>query len=383
MSGVSVSSSWSARAAVGRDDRVEAAHRQVGADQVDDVRVVLHDQGPGAARAVGHAGARLVGKRFTRHARVPPTDRAGLVHAACTSRAARAGQAARGGEAVRSCVRGCLPRGGAMGGPSPRPRFPARAGRVGRAGRSGRVAGPAGPVPPAPAACLASAASPRASTGRRISKLVPSPVPLSRMCPPCASTIPCAIDSPSPAPALAECPRRFGSNGAAARSGGSPRPSSRHADHDLAIPAGPAVDAHPRPGRVVAERVVEQVHEHLLEAVVVGPDGGSAGWQVTSTIDARRLGQAGDRRLEHQRDLAPVVLQPQDRGLDRGEVEQVVDESAQPRRLGCDPAQEPVLGVAVPGHIGLQQAGRVTADRGQRRAQFVAQARQEAPLELL
>ena len=51
------------------------------------------------------------------------------------------------------------------------------------------------------------------------------------------------------------------------------------ADHDLAgARPGSAVTLTRGPGRVVPDRVVEQVDEHLLQPVVVGPDGGSAGW---------------------------------------------------------------------------------------------------------
>ena len=155
------------------------------------------------------------------------------------------------------------------------------------------------------------------------------------------------------------------------------------ADHDLAAPAGLRRDADPGSGRVVPDRVVEHVDEHLFQPVMVSPDGGQCA--MAGDLDHRRarLGQAGDGRLQHQRDVAPVMVQPQDPRLDGGEVEQVADEPAQPRRLGGDPAQEPVLRGGVPRHVGLQQAGRVTADGGERGAQFVAQPGQEAPLELL
>ena len=55
----------------------------------------------------------------------------------------------------------------------------------------------------------------------------------------------------------------------------------------------------------------------------------------------------------------------------------------EPRRLGGDAAEEALLGLAVPGDVGREQARGVAADRGQRRAQLVAQAREEAALELL
>ena len=77
------------------------------------------------------------------------------------------------------------------------------------------------------------------------------------------------------------------------------------------------------------------------------------------------------------------LLQPHDARLDGGEVEQVVDQAAEARRLGGDPVEEPVLRVGVPGHVRLQEAGGVAADGGERGAQLVAQPGQEAPLQFL
>ena len=160
------------------------------------------------------------------------------------------------------CVPGRLPGGGAAVGVPPSARGPAHAARLpvgaglggadgsrGGAGRvvrppswrrwpgrrwPGRRRWPAWRCRPglrwpgsALSAWVAPPSRPGASTGSRISNRVPFAVLPGRICPACAATIPWAIDSPRPAPALAECPRRFGSNGAAASSGGSPAPSSQ------------------------------------------------------------------------------------------------------------------------------------------------------------
>ncbi len=61
--------------------------------------------------------------------------------------------------------------------------------------------------------------------------------------------------------------------------------------------------------------------------------------------------------------------------------QQVVHEPAEPGRLGRDAGQEPLLGFLVPGHVGLQQAGGVAPDRGERGAELVTEPGQEAALQ--
>ena len=153
-------------------------------------------------------------------------------------------------------------------------------------------------------------------------------------------------------------------------------------DGDVVVAGRLGGDDHPGLRRVVGEGVADQVHEDLLEPVVVGPDRGQAGRRLD--LDQRRgLGrQHRDGGVEHQRDVAPVALQPEHARLDRGEVEQVVDEAAEPGRLGRDAGQEPLLGGGVPGHVLLQQGGRVAGDRGQRGPQLVAEPAQERLLQL-
>ena len=160
-----------------------------------------------------------------------------------------------------------------------------------------------------------------------------------------------------------------------------PRPVVQHADDHLGRP-GLGGHLHPGARRVVAERVVEQVHEDLLHPVVVGPHHRQAGVAVQRDLLGVLRRQAGDGRLDHQPDVAPVPLQPHDARLDRGEVQQVIDQPAEAGRLGRDPVQEALLGVAVPGHVRLHQAGRVAADGRQRGAQLMAEPGQEAALQL-
>ena len=112
-------------------------------------------------------------------------------------------------------------------------------------------------------------------------KQVPLGSTASSIRPPCACTMPVAMDRPRPAPGVARG-RRAGSNGAAASSGGRPGAVVEHADDHL---GRPGLGRHPdlRSRRVVAERVVQQVHEDLLHPVVVGPHHRQAGSQVSVT----------------------------------------------------------------------------------------------------
>ncbi len=196
-------------------------------------------------------------------------------------------------------------------------------------------------------------------------------------------TIPRVIDKPRPAPPVLLLRSRLGSNGATAMSDGKPTPSSADGDRYPSALSGLREHGDRRARRVVPDRVRQQVDEHLLEPVMVGPDHR----QVRCAVDAHHAPavwrQACRRRLEHQLDVAPVRLQPQDAKLDRGEVEQVVNKAAKPCRLGCDPGQEALLRLGVPGDVGLQQARGVTADRCQWRTQLVAEPGQEVALQFL
>src|SRR5262249_9716417 len=155
--------------AVHAHHRVEATDGEVGPDQVHDVGIVLH-----------HQRARLADVLVHRRHRPAPVAPASAAPAPVT--------------------------------PAPVPPAPA----------APASAAPA-PVAGLRSACRASSASP--STGRYTLKHVPLDSAAGSSMPPCACTMPLAMESPSPAPVLARG-RRAGSNGAAASSGGRPRPSS-------------------------------------------------------------------------------------------------------------------------------------------------------------
>src|SRR5215469_5950973 len=116
-----------------------------------------------------------------------------------------------------------------------------------------------------------------------------------------------------------------------------------HADHDPALTGPGGADAHPGAGRIVADRVVQQVDEDLLQAVMVGPHDRQR--RITGHLDhgGAGRGQACDGRVKHQANMTPVPLQAEDPRLDGGEVEEVSHEAPQPRGLRRDPVQEPLL----------------------------------------
>ena len=62
----------------------------------------------------------------------------------------------------------------------------------------------------------------------------------------------------------------------------------------------------------MAERVGQQVDEDLFQAVVVGPDDRQAGIALHLHHRRTRQRQAGDGRVEHERDVTPVALQAED-----------------------------------------------------------------------
>ena len=188
-------------------------------------------------------------------------------------------------------------------------------------GRSARAGGVA--APGAAAAEGAALSGPAGfSTGSWIRKQVPRAGWSSSSRPPCAATMPRAMDSPRPDPELA-----VGAAAASARTAPAPRraagPDRRRPPCTSTVPgpSGAALIRDPGAGRVVAGRVAEQVDEDLLQPVVVGPDRRQPVGAVHLDQRAARAagGQAGDGRVEHQRDAAPVALQLQDAGLDGGE----------------------------------------------------------------
>ena len=130
------------------------------------------------------------------------------------------------------------------------------------------------------------------STGRVTRKQVPRSAGSSSSLPPCAATIPLAMDSPSPAPDP-RSPRPDGARrqhvvparvALAGRLGDGAGQLGRQPLAVVGDPHGdrcrgrpPRGDDHLRPRRVMPERVADQVDEHLLKPVMVGPDGGQPG----------------------------------------------------------------------------------------------------------
>jgi len=80
----------------------------------------------------------------------------------------------------------------------------------------------------------------------------------------------------------------------------------------------------------VADRIVHEVEEDLLESVVVGPDHRNVLVHTHGHRGTCGRIQTVSRRLQQQAEVTPVPLQPQDPGLDRGVVEQVLHQPAQP-----------------------------------------------------
>ena len=116
MSGCSVSSSCRARDAVGRHHGVEAPHGQVGADQVDDVGVVLDHQHPGRAR-FSHARSSGASASEVTVPRPPGSSTGRLTQNGCPDAAAQLDAAAVG---VDDALGDRQPEPGAGGRPAPR-----------------------------------------------------------------------------------------------------------------------------------------------------------------------------------------------------------------------------------------------------------------------
>ena len=192
--------------------------------------------------------------------------------------------------------------------------------------------------------------------------------------------MPLAIDNPRPAPVDRPVALRPGLEHVGRQFGSNPGPVVRHSYGDGAPGFGTDIDGHPDAWRVMPEGILEKVDEHLLEAVVVRPDGANGGIAIDRDRHGRFRGEARDGRLEHQPEVAPVGLEAQKPGLDGREVQQVADQASHPGRLAGDPVQEPRLGLIVPGHVRGEQAAGVAPDGGERRAQLVAQPGEEVPL---
>ena len=143
--------------------------------------------------------------------------------------------------------------------------------------------------------------------------------------------------------------------------------------------------AHPHLGAlwVVPQRIVHQVEQHLLHAVVVRPDRREPGTVLKHDSLPVERWKAGHGGVDHNAKVAPVAMEPEDPRLDGREVQEVFDQTAEPGRLSGDAGEELLLGTDVPRHVGLQQARSVAPDSRQGCPKLVAQAGQEALLHLL
>jgi hypothetical protein len=155
---------------------------------------------------------------------------------------------------------------------------------------------------------------------------------------------------------------------------------------DEARPSLQQLDQHaPALGRGELGRVREQVHHHLDQPVAVAADRRAGRLQVGRQRDPPLGGHPagrGDALLDDLPQVAALDLPLHLPGLDLREVEHVVDQPGQPVRLAHDDLQE--VSPLVLGEVGrVEQDLRERADRGQRRAQLVADGRDELVLQLV
>ena len=192
-----------------------------------------------------------------------------------------------------------------------------------------------------------------------------------RISPPCASAISRAIARPSPAPwpARAGSAVKKRSNRCGIASADTPGPVSRHGHTPVrGVAVQPYGHAPARWG--IAQRVVQQVGDHLLQSVGVAGDHRRLGRRLDDQVDADLLGPLRDdlgALPDHRRQVDRLTPQ---RGLarfDPRQVEQAGDEPLEPAQVGVDHRQRAAAAVLVAdGAVGerLDEA----ADRGQRRA---------------
>ncbi len=134
-----------------------------------------------------------------------------------------------------------------------------------------------------------------------------------------------------------------------------------------------------------AERVREQVRDHLQHTVAVGDDHGQLVGGLEPVLDLAPTGFLGERSVRMIEDAPEVDLllaNGEAMRLELREVEHVADEALEPDRLGRDDVERDphLIGLR---HDPLAQRLDVAADRGKRRPQLVRDRHQEGALELL
>ena len=225
------------------------------------------------------------------------------------------------------------------------------------------------------------------STGRRTSKRVPRVAARrARSCRRGRRRCRLAIDRPRPAPAVG--PRRGGAapNERRGDVGGRRRCRRRSRDDHLARGARRAPRRATRvPGglwrNAFSSRFTKTCSRRSWSAQTTGSSGRAARPSTSAALAGR---QARHRGVEHERQVAPVrraaaasrTRSPRSRAGRRRGGPSRADSAAMRLRKRCSDSPSQVTS-------GCHQARGVAADRRQRRAQLVAEAREEAALELL
>ena len=214
-------------------------------------------------------------------------------------------------------------------------------------------------------------------------KRLPSPtVESSSILPPSACASSRAIGSPSPVPWLSR--EMNGTKMRSRSSGWMPGPVSRTSIWTTPFGRRGAERDDAAVGRP-AERVREQVRDHLQHAVAVGDDRRRVGILVELEVDLaapRLLAEARVGALDEHADVDLLRVHREPVRVELRQVEHVADEPLEPDRLAGDDVERGPLELGV---VEQPVADRVDValDRGQRRAELVRDRHQELPLALL
>ena len=130
----------------------------------------------------------------------------------------------------------------------------------------------------------------------------------------------------------------------------------------------------------MAERVLQQVGQHLAHGVVVGAERLRTGRHLDREPDLPGLGAGGDLGPGLPRGGRHVDFRPRGlpaAGLDPGEVQEIVHQPLHPAGVAEDGAQEHAAHLAI-GREG-EEGLRVAGDRGERRLELVGDVRHEVP----
>ena len=202
------------------------------------------------------------------------------------------------------------------------------------------------------------------------------------MRPPCAATMPRQMVRPSPTPVPAVLPARWNfSKTRSSSPAGMPGPRSATVDDHLLARRASALSSIGRPRRSVLGRVLQQVHEHLLQEDLVHRHQRKVRREVGGDRPARQLLLHPDQRdARDVRQQLPLLLHLERAALDPDHVEQVRDQPAHPLGLLDDGAGQLPAGRVVAGASLLEQRGRGAFDRGERRPHVVRErAEQRGP----